>query len=162
MAPGKKRSRINNKKKDKAGRVVPGSAIASNGDHSASILNNATNAKTTKRSKPFSEATLDEINWDDFGPDYQQKRENQPELRDYRSIYLRYKEATLRFKDGLRSMVPDEIFQGDYVQCFIDAVDYLKDNNVTEIPNYLMVDLKLAIRVRKRVSDTQFSGSRGD
>ena len=76
----------------------------------------------------------------------------------YESIYVRYKDATRRFKEGLRSMVPDKIFQGDYVQSLANAVDYLHDNQKTNITDSLLRDLKLAIRVRRRVAKNHHRG----
>jgi hypothetical protein len=81
-----------------------------------------------------------------------------PSSLGYQSIYVRYKDATRRFKERLRSMVPDEIFQGDYVQSLANAVDYLHDNHTTIATDSLIKDLKLAIRVRRRVAENHHEG----
>ena len=81
-----------------------------------------------------------------------------PDSLGYESIYVQYKDATNRFKEGLRSMVPDKIFQGDYVQSLADAVDYLYDTQMTNVPDVLINDLKLAIRVRRRVAKNHHQG----
>ena len=55
-------------------------------------------------------------------------------------------------------MVPDKIFQDDYAQRLADAVDYLHDHQMTNIPDALINDLKLAIRVRRRVAKNYHQG----
>ena len=116
-----------------------------------------------KQPTKFSQAMLDNANWSDY---IKQQRESSSHTsgtaprnpRDYQSIYYRYKDATKRVKEGLRSMVPEGIFRDDQVQCLVDAVDYLEANNIRSIPLSLMNDLKLAIRVRQKVATSKYKG----
>ena len=78
--------------------------------------------------------------------------------KDYQSIYVRYKDATRRFKEVLCSLVPGEIFQRNHVQCLVDAVDYLHHNHISNVPDSLIKNLKLAIRVRRQVTKIQYKG----
>jgi hypothetical protein len=73
-------------------------------------------------------------------------------------IYDRYKDATTRVKEVLRSMVPEDIFRDDKLQCLVDAVHYLKAKSITNIPLSLMSDLQLAIQERQRVATITYQG----
>jgi hypothetical protein len=112
-----------------------------------------------KQPTKFSQAVLDNANWSEYINQQQEDSGAEPRNpREYQSIYYRYKDATKRVKERLRSMVPDDVFRDESVQCLVDAVDYLEANNITIIPLSLMNDLKLAIRVRQRVATSKYQG----
>ena len=107
----------------------------------------------------FSQAMLDDANWSEFVRQHHaDAAPRNLNLDDYKSIYVRYKDATRRVKESLRSMVPETIFHDDHVRCFMSAVDYLEENSITNIPPSLMDDLKVAIRVRQRVATSKYDG----
>ena len=154
----KKAARSSNKKKK--GRLGHGGGSSSSGTapKPASSVGGP-----KKQPTKFSQAMLDNANWSDYIKEQQQQREGSSSTaprnpRDYQSIYYRYKDATKRVKEVLRSMVPVDIFRDDQVHCLVDAVDYLEENNGTNIPLSLMNDLKLAIRVRQRVATSKYQG----
>lgn len=90
-----------------------------------------------------------------------EKRTSQPDRNNVvQSIYQRYKEATNRFQQSLQRLVPAGIFENikkkTGVNALIDAVDYLKEQqeqgNPVELDPQMLEDLKVALRVRKRVA----------
>lgn len=56
------------------------------------------------------------------------------------SLYELYKIATLRFKNGLMALVPSSIFEKNIVHEFLDAADYVSDNNI-QVDRQLLSDL---------------------
>ncbi|KAI2512098.1 hypothetical protein MHU86_2386 [Fragilaria crotonensis] len=157
MAPGNKKAPRGNNKKKK-GKLGHGGG----GSSSKSEPNGASGAAPNKKKKlptKFSQSVLDNANWSDYINQHDEDGTAAPRNpRDFQSIYFRYKEATKRVKERLRSMVPEEIFREEHVRCLVDAVDYLEANSIANIPVSLMNDLKLAIRVRQRVATSKYQG----
>ena len=75
-----------------------------------------------------------------------------------KSIYHVYKAATLAFKEKISALVPKNIFKDDQVQSFVDAADYIKDNNILVEDDGIFRNLKLAISVRKKYSKRLLDG----
>jgi hypothetical protein len=78
-------------------------------------------------------------------------QENDTNNRPLQSIYQVYKAATSRFKEQLSSLLPSKLFNLDYVKSFLDAADYIQDNNIP-IEDSMLRNLRLAISVRKKYS----------
>jgi hypothetical protein len=74
------------------------------------------------------------------------------------SLYVRYKKCTKRFKETLQAMVPAEIFSFDSVSALMTAAEYVAKNDLIQVEPQLLEDLRVAIRVRKRVALDQFAG----
>ena len=77
--------------------------------------------------------------------------DNNGDIGVHSSVYQVYKTATLRFKEQLTKLVPAAIFKKDYVQSFLDAADYVNDNDVA-VDADLLSNLRVAISVRKKYS----------
>ena len=73
------------------------------------------------------------------------------------SIYYVYKAATTRFKDQLANLIPAKTFNLDYVKSFLDAADYIKENDIS-IDDSILQNLRLAISVRKKYAQNLVDG----
>lgn len=67
---------------------------------------------------------------------------------------MQYKRATNRFILALKSKVPSHIYIDGKTKYLMDSVDYLVDAQDMFIASTMMHDLKLALRVRKRVAQS--------
>lgn len=75
----------------------------------------------------------------------------------FQSIYHVYKAATTRFKEQLTNLIPAKKFNLDFVKSFLDAADYIKDNDIS-IDHSILRNLRLAISVRKKYSENILDG----
>ncbi len=75
----------------------------------------------------------------------------------FQSIYHVYKAATTRFKEQLANLIPANTFNLDFVKSFLDAADYIKDNDIP-IDDSILRNLRLAISVRKKYSQNLEDG----
>ena len=77
----------------------------------------------------------------------------------YQSLYTRYKSATERFLRFMKSTVPEDL-QSDNVSFLLSGADWMAENE-TEVPAFVLADLRLSIRMRKRVAKSFFDGGDG-
>jgi len=77
--------------------------------------------------------------------------------RPSQSIYHVYKAATARFKEQLSNLIPANTFNLNFVKSFVDAADYIKDNDVS-VDDSMLRNLRLAISVRKKYSQNLVDG----
>ena len=80
-------------------------------------------------------------------------------VRNYTTIYARYKAATRRFLNYMKANVPDDIV-GDGssgINFLLPAAEYLRDRRKSIDPRVLR-DLRLCIRMRRKVADSVFGG----
>jgi hypothetical protein len=73
------------------------------------------------------------------------------------TLYDRYKICTQRFEDALRSMVPPEIFDSGTVDAFMEAAEFVAENQLN-VEWLLLSDLKFSIRARQRVAAFKYKG----
>jgi hypothetical protein len=74
------------------------------------------------------------------------------------NLYSRYKKATMRFKEAVEAMVPSEVYCEGNTEQLMDAAEYIaNDENVFLEPTF-MQDLRLTLRVRKRVARSMEGG----
>ncbi len=107
-------------------------------------------------SDDFSSVDLNTTNWNGY---FESESSATPKDRVYKSLYVRYKLATERFKESLRAMVPPDIFASNSVNTLMEAVDYLASSTDKKIiPESMLKDLKLSIRVRRRVAEGPLKG----
>jgi len=78
--------------------------------------------------------------------------------KNYQTLYSRYKSATRRFLDYMRTHVPQDIIGGDAsVNFLLTAADWMAETSHAVDP-IILKDLKLCIRMRTRVAQSMFGG----
>jgi hypothetical protein len=142
----KPRNKNNKKKKGRAAGHGSGPGGPAMGGHQKSD-------STTTAAAAFGPLGLNDI------PEWV-KRDGTPKPldQDYSSVYMRYKRATIRFQQALQSKVPGHIYGEGATKQIMDSVDYLACNEDIFVESTLMHDLKLALRVRKRVAQSMMGG----
>ena len=139
MAQGKGKGR-NNKKKKGGPRAAGGAGRGGGGNSST---NNASSS---------SPSTILKGDIPEFGERSKSIRGN------YQSLYSRYKSATRRFLDYMRTNVPQDIIGGDAsVNFLLTAADWMAETSHAIEP-IILKDLKLCIRMRTRVAQSMFGG----
>ena len=139
MAQGKGKGR-NNKKKKGGPRAAGGAGRGGGGNSST---NNASSS---------SPSTILKGDIPEFGERSKSIRGN------YQTLYSRYKSATRRFLDYMRTNVPQDIIGGDAsVNFLLTAADWMAETSHTVEP-IILKDLKLCIRMRTRVARSMFGG----
>ncbi len=75
----------------------------------------------------------------------------------FQSIYQVYKAATTRFKEQLANLIPAKTFDLNLVNSFLDAADYISENDIP-IDDSILRNLRLAISVRKKYAQNLVDG----
>jgi hypothetical protein len=86
----------------------------------------------------------------------QRLNNNNNDHQPFDSLYIRYKRATRDFKQAMKNLVPAEIYE-DTAGGLVRAAEYVADH-LTSVDQTIMDDLKLAIRVRRRVASSAYGG----
>eukprot|EP00956_Cyclotella_meneghiniana_P042170 scaffold248385_cov69-Cyclotella_meneghiniana.AAC.1 len=133
MAKGKGKGRSNNKKLNKGGGV--------------------TRRPTQSRNTSSSDPTYLKGEIPNFGQRSKANRQN------FHTLYSRYKVATKRFVEYMRKHVPEELIEGEENQVIflLAAADWMAATSFNIDP-CVVRDLKLSIRMRKRVAQSYFGG----
>eukprot|EP00978_Attheya_sp_CCMP212_P017004 scaffold45035_cov49-Attheya_sp.AAC.3 len=172
MGHGQKKTcrRTNNKKKNKHRTAAASAGQQQNhvvGNNVSSVpANGGMPPSLTTPPHPRPPAQEDLPQWDDYNnvqttnhtPTSSQSSPSSNNGGTYKSLYSRYKEATQRFKEALQKVVPSDIFRDDRVNNLMDAVDYLDETKPSFDGTNMIQDLKLAIRVRKKVAHHVMDG----
>ena len=91
-------------------------------------------------------------------PDFRQDSASRANVGNYATVYARYKTATRRFLDYMRTHVPEDVVDdAGAVNFLLPAVDWMRARDHAIDPAVLR-DLKLCIRMRRRVADSVFGG----
>lgn len=77
-----------------------------------------------------------------------------PVKQDLLTLYSRYKKATMRFKEAVESMVPSAFYGEGNTEQLMDAAEYIANDENILLDATFMQDLRLTLRVRKRVANS--------
>eukprot|EP00980_Cylindrotheca_fusiformis_P008033 scaffold1709_cov95-Cylindrotheca_fusiformis.AAC.5 len=146
MAQGRKAGRANLSNKKKKGRNKANDTVA------AAAGNNNGIALANGNVRPRGPIVMGE--WASReGGSTSSSVANNPSM----TLYARYKKATVRFKEAVESMVPKSVYGGGSTEELMDAAEYIVENDVV-LDRTFMQDLKLTLRVRKRVAKSLDGG----